>query len=251
LGGDYGAECSAAAVAPASPSCSLLRTLLASTALVVPVSAQAQDAIWRGGVDANWNQGGVFSGSFNWGSVASGGMAAAPVPTNTAFFPDNPNNRYAVFFGQPSTSIQTLQFTSTEAYSFFLVNQRLDINGTGIVNTSPVKPKFATSVSGTLTFNNSSTAANAIILNNLSGVTFFNDSSSAATATITNSGGNTVFATSATAADAIINAGAATRTTTWDQRDFSTQASPATSYTGQIASNVRDHGVKGNFTWTF
>jgi hypothetical protein len=29
------------------------------------------------------------------------------------------------------------------------------------------------------------------------------------------------------------------------------QAVLGVSYTGQLASNVRDHGAKGNFTWTF
>src|SRR5215208_1505480 len=111
---------------PARPAV-LLRTLLASTALAAPLSAQAQDAIWRGGVDNNWNQAFPFSGKFNWGSVASGGTAPTTVPTNTAFFPDNPNNRYAIFFGQPSTSIENIHFTSTEAYSFFVVNQILNI----------------------------------------------------------------------------------------------------------------------------
>jgi hypothetical protein len=184
----------------------LLRTLLASTALAAPLSAQAEDAIWRGGVDANWNQAFPFSGKFNWGSVASGGTAPTTVPTNTAFFPDNPNNRYAIFFGQPSTSIQNIQFTSAEAYSFFLVNQTLNITGTGIINNSPVKPSFSVNQSAAqLNFLNDATASNANIATFLGGTTTFADDSNADSATITNnSNGATVFTDTADARVATI-----------------------------------------------
>ncbi len=117
------------------------------------------------------------------------------VPTGTAIFAGA--NPTTVTFSQAATSIGTIQFNSgAPAYSFNLASlppaQSLTITGTGIVNNSANAPTFTLSAGGSLAFQNSSTAANATIINNSGGNLNFHDASTAGNAAITNNGGGTV-----------------------------------------------------------
>ncbi len=92
-----------------------------------------------------------------------------------------------------------MQFQNgTSTYTFNLVGGSLSINAAGLVGQS-ANATFNTSVTnlgngGTIDFRNSSTAANATIVNNNGGQTYFFNTSTAANATIVNnSGGTTTF----------------------------------------------------------
>jgi outer membrane autotransporter protein len=177
--------------------------LLASTVLVIGVStAHGQNATWLSApATGDWNTAG------NW--------TPATVPTGTATF--GASNTTPLTFSQSITSVGTLQFNAgAPAYSFTFGNlQTLLITGTGIVNNSSNVPTFTSNgfnasrpsdqVNASLVFQNSSTAANASIVNNATGSASFEGSSSAGNAAIAdNANSITFFSGTSTAANATI-----------------------------------------------
>jgi hypothetical protein len=198
----------------------LSTTILGGLCLGVP-AADAVDGTWLPApATADWNTG------TNWSSSPA-------VPDGTASF--GASTKTSLTFSAVTTNINTLQFNAgAPAYTFTIgsataVNQALNINGTGIGNNSSFAPTFnilfiSSSNQGTLNFNTSSTAGNAIVNNTVGGGGFvnFNNNSSAGTATITNTAflgfggsstagnstiinsGITTFAGSSTAGNAII-----------------------------------------------
>lgn len=136
------------------------------------------------------------SASFNTGTNWSTGT----VPTGTATF--GASNTSSLTFGAPTTVGGMTFGAGAPAYSFALGGNSLDFNGAGIVNGSSNAPTF--NADANLTFNGSSTAANARFNISSGGTLSFFDSSSAASATIANVGGSLLFDETATAGNAVV-----------------------------------------------
>jgi autotransporter-associated beta strand protein len=186
-----GGSSPATATAPTLPRAALLAgvSLLALVALA-PSAAQAVDGTWTGPA-AEWTDG------TNWSSNPD-------VPDNTATFTNN---------GAPTSvtisndaSINTIEFTGgAPAFDFTTSGTGItfNVNGTGIVNNSAFAPTFTNN--DTLSFNNASSAGNAVILNNSGAVLSFNNTSTAGNATITtNNGAITQFNDNSSAGNAAI-----------------------------------------------
>ena len=149
-------------------------------------------AVWAGALDARaqdatWllNPGsGDFDTASNW--------SPPTVPTGTAIF--DASNRTTISFSS-GTFVGALQFNAgAPAYSFDISSTFLEIDGTGIINNSSNRPTLTNTGTSTGTFfANTSTAGNAIIVNQSAGFTEFANSSTAGTATITNNSGSTTF----------------------------------------------------------
>jgi outer membrane autotransporter protein len=143
-------------------------------------AARAQSATWAG-PGADWNT------NTNWSPLT--------VPTGTAIFAGATPT--TLTFSAATTSIGILQFNAGgPAYTFELAaTNTLNITGTGVVNNSANVPTFTgTGVfSGTINFQNASTAANANFALS-QGLLQFENTSNAGTATITNTiGGDARF----------------------------------------------------------
>lgn len=141
------------------------------------VAAHAVDGTWVGPF-MEWTTG------TNWSSTPT-------VPDNTATFANNgaPNE---LTIAAP-VSINTINFTAgAPIYGFTTFGAgSLTINGAGIINQSSQIPVFDNI---NLTFNNSSTAANVLILNGFNNALKFNNTSTAGSAIIVNNfNGTTVF----------------------------------------------------------
>jgi autotransporter-associated beta strand protein len=156
-------------------------------------------------------------GSGNWNTAAN--WMPATVPTGTATFGAS-NTTTIGFSSIVNNSVGALVFNpGAPAYSFNIPSfTGLTITGTGVVNDSSNRPNFSITASGSigLTFENGSTAGNAIITINSGGRTLFGivgqfqNRTTAGTATITtNSGGETEFFGSSTGGHArfITNSG--------------------------------------------
>ena len=149
--------------------------MLASTALIAgagfgTTAAHAQSATWAG-PGADWDT------TANWSPTG--------VPTATAIFTGATPT--SITFSQAATSIGTMQFNAgAPNYTFTLAGgpQLLTISGTGIVNNAAGAPVFVDGIGGTINFQNSSTAANAVIQMH-EGRLSFGNTSNAGTATIT------------------------------------------------------------------
>jgi hypothetical protein len=124
-------------------------------------AAHAQDATWTpdslaNGATRDWNL------STNW--------TPAAVPTGIATFGGASTTAVSSIV---TTSVDTLQFNfGAPAYSFDLTAATFSITGSGILNGSSNAPTFTTSAGGLLKFsstNATSTAGNAVIVNNSSG----------------------------------------------------------------------------------
>jgi autotransporter-associated beta strand protein len=174
--------------------------VLLGSVVLSAFAANAQNAAWRPTpLSPDWN--------------ANGNWTPNSVPTGTATF--DVSNTTSLRFSQLNTSVGTLQFNSlAPGYTFTVVHQcpsvncgiqTVNVNGTGIVNNSGVKPTFSIQAGGSVVFQNSSSAGNATIntVDNV-GLIFSNlvfvNSSTAATATIVNdtgllNGGHTQFGT--------------------------------------------------------
>jgi outer membrane autotransporter protein len=189
--------------APARARRLLQGALLAGVSLAtLAPAAHAVDGIWTG-PGAEWTDG------TNWSSTPD-------VPDNTATF-DN-NGAPTLVTISSAADINTIQFTAAAPAYSFLNSDTFNINGVGIVNNSAFAPTFTNTA--ILTFNNASSAANAIIVNN--GAVAFTNNSSAANAIITtNDGALTVFGDNSTGGNAqfITNAGGTV--------DFSATSGPA------------------------
>ena len=158
-----------------------------SVAATLATAVHAQDATWL------LNPG---SASFNTGTNWSTGT----VPTGTASF--GASNTASLTFGG-STSLGGMTFGSgAPAYTFSTNANDVSFTGAGIVNGSSNAPTF--NVDNSLTFNNSSTAANARFNISSGGAVGFFDSSTAAGAVINNVGGNLLFDETATAGNAVV-----------------------------------------------
>ena len=174
--------------------------------------AHAQNATWL------LNPG---SGDFN----TAGNWSPAIVPVDTATFGASNTTTITV---SSNANVGTLDFLAGAPAYFFNISpsRELFINGAGIVNNSSNRPTFNNLRFSRITFLGTSTAGNAIIVNNNFGVTvflgsstagnatitnlgvgvtYFRNTSTAGNATITNSGGATYFLESSTAGNAIIN----------------------------------------------
>jgi outer membrane autotransporter protein len=182
--------------------------LLASTALIIAADlglgvtpGQAQSATWAGPGD-DWDT------ATNWSPPTS-------VPSTTAIFAGATPT--SITFSATATTINTIQFNAgAPAYTFTLgtITQSLSVAGTGIVNNSSNAPTFVEDSGGTLNFQNSSTAGNATIFNDVGrgsgGTTQFGllggtDTANAGTAHITNNDlGTTSFLASTSASNAVI-----------------------------------------------
>jgi len=161
--------------------------LLASTALIAGASlglgasaARAQSATWAG-PGADWDT------TANW--------SPAGVPTATAIFTGATPT--SITFSAAATTINTIQFNAgAPAYTFtFDFANTFNVTGTGVNNNSSNAPTFTgTGVSsGTINFENSSTAGNANF-HISEGLLSFQNNSNAGTATIANTvGGNAQF----------------------------------------------------------
>ncbi|MCX7364507.1 MAG: autotransporter domain-containing protein [Alphaproteobacteria bacterium] len=122
------------------------------------------------------------------------------MPTGTASF--GASNTASLTFGG-STSLGGMTFGSgAPAYTFSTNANDVSFTGAGIVNGSSNAPTF--NVDNSLTFNNSSTAANARFNISSGGAVGFFDSSTAAGAVINNVGGNLLFDETATAGNAVV-----------------------------------------------
>jgi autotransporter-associated beta strand protein len=161
--------------------------LLASTALIIAADlalgvtpGQAQSATWAG-PGADWDTG------TNWSTTT--------VPTNTATFAGAAPT--SLTFSTATTSIATMQFNAgAPAYTFSLgAANTFNVTGTGVSNSSSNAPTFIGTglFSGTINFQNASTAGNANF--QLSqGLLSFQNTSNAGTATIANTiGGDARF----------------------------------------------------------
>ena len=213
--------CLACAVSgPGAPPARLHRRLFAAAAFASCLFgsvgvAHAVDATWDG-PGAEWTTG------TNWSSGS--------VPNGTATFTGNVPTSLTI---SNNTSINTIQFNAgAPAYQFTIeqpTSANFLITGTGIVNSSANAPTFidnfymdflngsstgdaniTNNSSGTLHFDNTSTAGNAIITNN--STLEFDGSSTAGNATITTNNvvlGRVVFNNNSTAGNAqlITNAG--------------------------------------------
>jgi autotransporter-associated beta strand protein len=171
----------------------LLATLLAGTCLM-PLGAAGQTPEWIS------TGTGVYANSANWSP------ATAPVTTDTALFSTSGSIRSLTVSGAVSTSVAAWQFASgAPAYTFSMQNT-FDLRGSGIVNSSSNKPTLNVTGTGSVTFSNSSSAANATISNIIAGsATTFRNTSTASTATISNTNSGTLsFQDSATAGSATI-----------------------------------------------
>jgi outer membrane autotransporter protein len=165
---------------------------LAALVTLMPNAAHAVDGTWSG-PGAEWTDG------TNWNSNPA-------VPDDTATFTNN---------GAPTSvtisndaSINTIQFTAgAPAFDFTTsgTGTTFNVNGTGIINSSPFAPSFTNN--DNLNFNGVSSAGNAIIINN--SLVSFNDNSTGGNAQfITNAGGTVDFSgTSGPDGDGNISAG--------------------------------------------
>lgn len=152
--------------------------LLLSGVWCFSVQACGQDAQWSPPVASagNWNDAG------NW---------TPGIPTGTATF-DTANTTAVSLSG--AVTIGTLQFNGTApAYSFNNLGT-LEITGLGVVNQSLNKPVFTNTGPGeVISFNNGSSAGNALITNAGIGLgTIFLGTSTAGAATITTTAGGMV-----------------------------------------------------------
>ena len=147
--------------------------------------AQAQDATWL-----------LNPGTSDWNTAAN--WNPATVPTGTATF--DASNTTTLVINQANTQIGRLQFNAgAPAYTFNVTGtgggaSSLIIDGAGITNSSSNAPTFVVSGVagnlGTLQFENSAAAGNAIITTNAFGTTLFTDTATGGTATVvTNVGG--------------------------------------------------------------
>ena len=211
----------------ATPAPSALRTWsallagvsLAALATLTPYPAHAVDGTWTGGgapVPNEWTQ------DNNWSS--------ATVPDNTAAFTNNGAPTSVTISNAADTN--TILFTGAAPAYFFTNSDIFNVNGAGIVNNSAFAPTFTNT--GNFSFNNASSAGNAVIINNSGGTVSFNNISTAANATITtNNGGLTQFNDNSTGGNAqfITNAGGIV--------DFSNTAGPAND------GNIRAGSIAG------
>jgi autotransporter-associated beta strand protein len=156
--------------------------LVASTALIAGASlglgagaARAQSATWAG-PGADWDT------TTNW--------SPAGVPTATAIFAGATPT--SITFSQAATSIGTMQFNAgAPAYTFtFDFANTFNVTGAGVSNNSSNAPTFTGTgvTSGTINFENSSTAGNANF-DISQGLLSFQNNSNAGTATIANTVG--------------------------------------------------------------
>jgi hypothetical protein len=170
------------------PSAAQMSAAIALFALfLAPVAAHAQTETWL----AN-------PGSGNWNDNNNWSPATAPDGSSTAVF--GASSITSINFTSGG-QVATMQFNpGAPAYSFTLnaaSGQTLDLDiNAGIVNITSNQPTFTISAAAangaTLIFNNGSTAANAIIINNSFGTTVFQNTSTAGAATITNNGGGNI-----------------------------------------------------------
>jgi fibronectin-binding autotransporter adhesin len=192
---------------------------LAALATVAPYPAHAVDGTWTGGgapVPNEWTQ------DNNWTS--------ATVPDNTAAFTNNAAPTSVTISN--AADINTILFTGAAPAYFFTNSDTFNVNGAGIVNNSAFAPTFTNT--GNFSFNNASSAGNAVIINNSGGTVSFNNISTAANATITtNNGGLTQFNDNSNGGNAqfITNAGGIV--------DFSNTAGPAND------GNIRAGSIAG------
>ena len=154
------------------------------------------------GQDATWL---LSPGSTDWDIAAN--WAPAAVPTGTAIF--GASNTTTITFSS-GADIGTIQLNAgAPAYTFDISNSALVITGTGIVNNSSNSPTLNNIGPEGTFFLGTSTADNAIIINQAQsgGFTEFANSSTAGNATITATGsgtGATFFVDTATAGNATI-----------------------------------------------
>jgi hypothetical protein len=171
--------------------------LLAGVSLIAlaPNAARAVDGTWTG-PGAEWTDG------TNWSSTPA-------VPDDTATFANNAAPTSVTISND--ASINTIQFAAgAPAFNFTTSGAGItfDVNGAGIVNNSAFAPTFINN--DNLNFNSTSSAGNAVIVNNSGAVLSFNNNSTAANAIITtNDGALTQFNDNSTGGNAqfITNAG--------------------------------------------
>src|SRR5262249_42857310 len=157
---------------------------LAALATLAP-GAHAVDGTWTG-LGTEWTDG------TNWSSNPD-------VPDNAATFTNNSAPTSVTISGP--ADINTIQFTAAAPAYSFSNSDAFNINGTGIVNNSAFAPTFTNT--GNFSFNNTSSAGNAVIVNNGGGVVSFNNASTAANAIIaTNSDALTLFNDNSTGGNA-------------------------------------------------
>jgi uncharacterized protein with beta-barrel porin domain len=160
----------------------LRAALLASTALIAGAglglgasAAHAQSATWAG-PGADWDT------TANWSPTG--------VPTATAIFTGATPT--SITFSQAATSIGTMQFNAgAPGYTFtFEVGNTFNVTGAGVNNNSSNAPTFTGTgvTSGTINFENSSTAGNANFQIS-EGLLSFQNNSNAGSATIANTVG--------------------------------------------------------------
>ena len=154
------------------------------------------------GQDATWL---LSPGSSDWDTATN--WTPATVPTGTATF--GASNTTTITFSS-TTGVGEIQLNAgAPAYTFDISSSVLEINGTGIVNNSSNPPTLNNiGPSGTF-FLGTSTAGNAIIINQAQsgGFTEFANSSTAGNATITATGsgtGATFFVDTSTAGNATV-----------------------------------------------
>jgi outer membrane autotransporter protein len=166
----FASELAALRARPAALRTALLGGVwLGALAMLAPDAAHAVDGTWQGG-------GNQWTNGANWSSNPD-------VPDGTATFTNNGAPPSVTI--SSTASIGTIQFTAgAPAYSFAVNMALFEINGSGIVNNSAFTPSFTNN--GAMTFTNTSSAGNSVILNNTGGFTLsFTDSATADNATIT------------------------------------------------------------------
>jgi fibronectin-binding autotransporter adhesin len=152
------------------------------------------------GQDATWD---TSPGSSDWNTGSN--WSSGTVPTGTATF--GSSNTTAITFSKGITTVGEMLFNAgAPAYSFTTpIAFQIVITGVGIVNNSSNAPTFSMTDTEALTFENTSTAGDAIITPTFSGNALFQNTSTAGNATITNSlGGFTNFFDTSTAGNATI-----------------------------------------------
>src|ERR1700760_2205343 len=150
-----------------------LAMLLASTAIGV-VSARAQDATWVGNNAGDPNE---------W--VENNNWTPATIPTGTATFTNN---------GAPTTvdangivTVSAITFTGAPAYTITM-NDLFLVSGTGISNNSTNTQTINNTVSAVFQSSSSASAGTSPVTYNNSGGMSFQDTSTADNAIITNNG---------------------------------------------------------------
>jgi autotransporter-associated beta strand protein len=162
--------------------------LLAGVCLA-PIAARAQNAVWNGSVDGDWNT------LANW--------TPNTVPTGTATFGPGAATT-ALFFAVPSTNaIGSLVFNAAGYTIDLCACDELRVTGAGVVDTVATAPGFLVD-GGVLSFENASTAGNAFITNQFGGNVRFLNGAHAGNSTITNTDATVRFFDSSSAGNASI-----------------------------------------------